>query len=604
MNKQDKIIVALMGAVLVAYMMYSGRMNARRAEQARLNAPVEAVSTNTTLNVRQEKPSLSATVLPAAVESVPVKPPDTPEEIVKVASDELQLELSSHGAVIKSVLLKNYTTNPGEGGADNPPVLLDFTKYPGLELRGIPGLAHNAAYTIEQNADGRGVTFRGATDQGLAVERHLELLDNYQVKVTDTFRNLKDSPLPVGTNLVGVGSMYRGQSKNDIISIDALPAGDKAEVLYWNKSKATRGFIGGAGGFGCGGDKSALGMPDRVEVPIAGPQQWVAVKSRFFVTALSSSAETCGYEATLERDLSQEKYVLSSLAAKVRFPGMVLSRDEPRVREYTLYVGPKKLDLLKSMDNGLDAVMQFGTFKWFCKLLVPTLNFFYKIIPNYGVAIILLTILVRIIFWPLTHKSTQSMRKMQDLQPELKALQAKYKENPQKLQQETWAIYKKNKVNPLSSCLPMLIQIPVFIALFTVLRSAVELRYAPFLWIADLSEPENLFAGAIPLIPSHSLNILPILMSGTMALQSYLTPSTGDPQQQKMMMVMMPVMMLFMFYSFPSALSLYWTVSQVLAIAQMLLMRRHHPPKGDDGIEDAQLVQARTRQQRRHSARS
>jgi len=254
--------------------------------------------------------------------------------------------------------------------------------------------------------------------------------------------------------------------------------------------------------------------------------------------------------------------------------------------------------MLDRMNNGMDGIMQFGRFSWFCKLLVPTLNFFHKYTGNYGIAVILLTILVRIIFWPLTHRSTKSMRRMQELQPELKAMQAKFKENPKKLQQETWAIYKKNKVNPLSSCLPMVVQIPVFFALFTVLRSAVELRYAPFLWIGDLSEPENLFAGTLPI----ALNILPILMSGTMALQSYLTPSTGDAQQQKMMMVMMPVMMLFMFYNFPSALSLYWTVSQVLAIVQMMLIRRQHPPKNNDGIQDAEVVS--TRQQRRQSART
>jgi YidC/Oxa1 family membrane protein insertase len=148
-------------------------------------------------------------------------------------------------------------------------------------------------------------------------------------------------------------------------------------------------------------------------------------------------------------------------------------------REYTLFIGPKMLSLLQEAGNGLDAVMEFGTFTWFCKLLVPTLNFFHRLIPNYGVAIILLTFLVRIIFWPLTHKSTISMKKMQELQPKLKELQAKFKDNPQKMQQETWALYKENKVNPMSSCLPMLVQIPVFIALFTVLRSAVELRYAP-----------------------------------------------------------------------------------------------------------------------------
>ena len=160
---------------------------------------------------------------------------------------------------------------------------------------------------------------------------------------------------------------------------------------------------------------------------------------------------------------------------------------------------------------------------------------------------------------------------MQEIQPLMKEIQAKYKDNPQRMQQETFALYREHKVNPMSSCLPMLIQIPVFIALFNVLRSAVELRYAPFLWIGDLSEPEGLFAAWFPF---GGLNILPILMAATMALQSYLTPSTGDRKQQQMMMVMMPVMMLVMFYSFPSALSLYWTLSQAVSIVQMWLIRR------------------------------
>ena len=434
----------------------------------------------------------------------------------------------------------------------------------------------------------------------MLVERKLELLDDYQIKVSDTFKNLSGAPLRIGTNSVCMGAMYRGSSKNDIVSIDAFPEGEEQKVLHWDKNKATKGFIGGSGGFGCGGSKSALGMPDQSSVPMFGAQRWVAVKSRFFVSTLTSSVPNCGYEATLERNLSKEKYVLRCLTAKMLFSGQVLGQGESFAREYTMYVGPKKLALLKKMGNDMDAIMEFGFFKIVCKPLVSILNFFHKYVRNYGIAVILLTILVRIIFWPLTHKSTKSMRRMQELQPELKALQALHKDNPQKLQKETWAIYKKNKVNPMSSCLPMVIQIPVFIALFTVLRSAVELRYAPFLWIVDLSEPENLFAGMVPLV--GSLNILPFLMSGTMALQSYLTPSTGDKQQQKMMMIMMPVMMLFMFYSFPSALSLYWTVSQILAIVQMLMMRRHTHPKIDGIIEDAEVVS--TRQQRRQSTRS
>jgi YidC/Oxa1 family membrane protein insertase len=163
------------------------------------------------------------------------------------------------------------------------------------------------------------------------------------------------------------------------------------------------------------------------------------------------------------------------------------------------------------------------------------------------------------------------MKRMQEIQPKMKELQARFKDNPQRLQQETWALYREHKVNPLSSCLPMLIQIPVFIALFNVLRSAVELRYALFLWIADLSEPEALFASWFPF---GGLNVLPVLMAVTTGLQSAFTPSTGDRQQQRMMMVVMPAMMLFMFYSFPSALSLYWFLSNLFSIVQMWMIRR------------------------------
>jgi YidC/Oxa1 family membrane protein insertase len=188
------------------------------------------------------------------------------------------------------------------------------------------------------------------------------------------------------------------------------------------------------------------------------------------------------------------------------------------------------------------------------------------------------------------------MKKMQELQPKLKAIQAQFKDNPQRLQQETWSLYRNEKVNPMSSCLPMLVQIPVFIALFNVLRSAVELRYAPFLWIGDLSEPEGLFAN---IFPFGGLNILPIFMALTMALQSALTPSTGDKAQQKMMTVVMPVMMLFMFYSFPAALSLYWTVSQILSIVQMWLIRRSTQKKAEVIIPEV-IDPPQTRQMRRH----
>jgi YidC/Oxa1 family membrane protein insertase len=166
---------------------------------------------------------------------------------------------------------------------------------------------------------------------------------------------------------------------------------------------------------------------------------------------------------------------------------------------------------------------------------------------------------------------------MQAIQPKVTALREKYKKDPQRMNREVMALYKENKVNPMAGCLPMLVQIPVFIGLFTVLRSAVELRFANFLWISDLSEPEGLLRGVLP-FPESGLNVLPVYMTVTMVLQQQLTPTAGDPQQKKMMMFM-PVIMLLLFYGMPSALVLYWSTSQTLAIVQLLLQRRQSAAK-------------------------
>jgi YidC/Oxa1 family membrane protein insertase len=297
------------------------------------------------------------------------------------------------------------------------------------------------------------------------------------------------------------------------------------------------------------------------------------------------------------RDAAAANLALATVSAAVAYEGGTIAPGGSLERRATLYVGPKRLSHLWQQGGRRHEVMDFGTFKWLCMALVPTLNGFHALIPNYGVAIALLTLLVRVIFWPLTHKSTESMKRMQALQPQIKAVQEQFKDNPRKLQQETWRLYRENKVNPLSSCLPMLVQLPVFIALYTVLRSGVELRYAPFLWIRDLSEPENLLAGVLPW--PHSVNILPFFMSATMAWQSRLTPSMGDPAQQKMMTWLMPIMMLFMFYSMPSALVLYWTVSQVLAIAQLLWQRHRYAPHPVVPATVSAAGQPLTRQMRR-----
>ena len=572
MNKTEKIICILLGAVLAWYIWAEMGRAKERAKYAAEQAAIAA--TNVTAEAAAPQPSAPEAAASAnsgtnaAAEPAPALPA-TPEKIVVLESDDVKLELSTWGAVVKKVTLKKYAKDRGEISDENPPVVFDFSDSP------LGAGASVEAYDVAEEKPGSVKFACGAKS------RVISLGANYRIELEDD---------GIGGPL-SLGLMRMGDSKNDLLSVDswAMDAGKGKEgVLHHCEGDSPlKGYlIGGLSG-GCSGSKSAEGMPERAAVPFPGAQKWVAVKNRFFVTALcSSTVANTGFETTVVRDMSAANYRPASVSARVSLA------DGAEKRTSVFYVGPKKQSFL--WDLGMKDVMEFGMWRWLCYPLVWVLNFFNNLIPNYGIAIILLTILVRL--WPLTHKSTVGMKKMQELQPKMQEIQAKFKDNPQRLQQETWALYREKKVNPMSSCLPMLIQIPVFIALFNVLRSAVELRYAPFLWISDLSEPEALFASWFPF---GGLNLLPILMAVSTGLQSAFTPTAGDKSQQKMMMVFMPLMMLVMFYSFPSALSLYWFLSNLFSIVQMWLIRRQTAAK-QEVLTPEVIDPPVTRQMRRH----
>ena len=255
--------------------------------------------------------------------------------------------------------------------------------------------------------------------------------------------------------------------------------------------------------------------------------------------------------------------------------------------EFTLktYCGPKEMSRIRALGSSVMGVMHISYYSWFefiARPMVMLLNWLKSICGSYGIAIILLTLIVRILFWPVTQKANSSMRRMQKLQPKIKELQEKYKETPMdtpddtarkkaELNQKMMELYRVEKVNPLGGCLPVLLQIPVFIALYSALDSAVELRNVPFLWCTDLSRPDLVgptLPFALPFIGQVGFHPLVIAMTALMILQQKMTPSAADSTQQKMMMFM-PVVMLFMFYNLPSGLTLYWTVSQIFSILQM-----------------------------------
>jgi len=245
---------------------------------------------------------------------------------------------------------------------------------------------------------------------------------------------------------------------------------------------------------------------------------------------------------------------------------------------YTLFVGPKELDILKSLGKGLERSIDFGYFGFISIPFLYVLHFFHRVSGSYGLDIILLTVLIKILMAPLTHKSYASMKQMQKLQPQMERLKERYSDDKEKLNKEIMELYKRNGVNPLGGCLPMVLQFPVFIGLYNALSTPIELRHAPFLWIKDLSRPDwqslpftvpSWWPSALP----SGIPVLTILMGASMFLQQWMTPTAGDPNQRKMMMLM-PLMFTFMFVSFPAGLTVYWLVNNLLTIGQQYWINR------------------------------
>jgi YidC/Oxa1 family membrane protein insertase len=240
---------------------------------------------------------------------------------------------------------------------------------------------------------------------------------------------------------------------------------------------------------------------------------------------------------------------------------------------YTLFIGPKELDILKSIGKELERSIDFGYFGFIAIPFLYVLHFFHGLTRSYGIDIILLTVVIKLLMAPLTHKSFVSMKQMQKLQPQMERLKEKFANDKEKLNKEIMELYRRNGVNPLGGCLPMVLQFPVFIGLYNALSTPIELRHAPFLWIKDLSRPDW---ESLPFTVGTwhlGVPILTLLMGASMFLQQWMTPTAGDPNQRKMML-MMPLMFTFMFVSFPAGLTVYWLVNNVLTIGQQYWISR------------------------------
>lgn len=281
---------------------------------------------------------------------------------------------------------------------------------------------------------------------------------------------------------------------------------------------------------------------------------WTAIEEKYFISAV----------IPMDRRPAQIRLSAGErlVSYKLIYPYLRLNPGESQVFKFALYIGPRDIDILKKQGAQLERTIDFGWFDIIANPLLLTLKFLNRFLHNYGLSIIVLTIFIKILFWPLTNKSFKSMKGMQKIQPEIAALKEKHKDNREEFAKQQMELFKRYKVNPLGGCLPMLLQIPVFIALYRALMDSIELRHATFIpfWINDLAAKD----------PTY---IAPLVMGASMFLQQKMTPTTADPSQAKIMMFM-PIIFTFMFLNFPAGLVIYWLVNNLISIAQQMYINK------------------------------
>jgi YidC/Oxa1 family membrane protein insertase len=311
-------------------------------------------------------------------------------------------------------------------------------------------------------------------------------------------------------------------------------------------------------------------LEDEEDADVTGSIDWFSYEDEYFITAIApEEKKDTRYKGTIEK---------SGVITATHFSKSVeiLPANEI-LKSYSLFLGPKEIKILKTFDHNLESAIDYGFFDVIAKPLHYLLLYFNKYLKNFGFSIILLTFIIKILFWPLTHKSQKSMKEMQKLQPLMAKIREKHKDNKEMMNKELMGLYRTYKVNPMSGCLPMLIQIPVFIALYSVLSSSIELRHEPFaFWIKDLSTPDRLFSlpFGIPFMnPPYGIPVLTLLMGLSMFIQQKMQPMVGDPAQAKIMMFM-PIMFTVMFINFPSGLVLYWLTQNILSIGQQYYINK------------------------------
>jgi YidC/Oxa1 family membrane protein insertase len=603
MDKKNTLLGVLFIAAGIGFMFWQAKQVEQQRQQELLNAPAEvepaqATSVDDASLVGDRAPANStppgaddmldalvnspARAVEAAVESTDVS---AEEQIVVLYNDFVEVEFTTKGGAIRTVSFLQTKRGERDDYVFNQDGYL-----PALSLSlDVNGKLSEFAldYSIEsQTSDS--ITFVYRRDDGIAIRRTYQLsraedeTDPYVIAHSTTFDNAPS----------GLSTVYFNLGTSWPISKNPLPTylnvgyftGEDAEFIAINKLTGSGGFLG-------------IGANDpRDELKEAARIEWSSVKNQFFAGVLSS--EVAGedvYIYPVEAPVVEGQLAPANpgITGSVGYSLGNVGEGQSETLNFEFFVGPKEFKRLQAMGNEQDRVMQFGFLSFISKLLLSFMYAIHSVVPSWGWSIVIMTICIKTLFWPLTAKASRSQKRMAKIQGPMAEMKEKYKDDPKRIQQETMKLFKEHQVNPVAGCLPMLIQMPIFLGLFYMLRTASELRHEPFLWVADLSQPDTLME-----IAGFPINILPMIMGITMFLQMSMMPvsPTADPMQQKIFKFL-PFIFLIFLYNFSSGLVLYWTVQNILTIVQQKIINSqpdvplkpavatgNSKPKGKGGI--------------------
>jgi YidC/Oxa1 family membrane protein insertase len=562
MDKRYILALVLITVVMIGWMFLQPIISPRKSLRQRQSSKP---------SVQQETESKEAVIVPQGEKETQTEYQELSEnDKAVIETNYYDAEFFIKTATISSWKLKKYLKRGSKNGEavdliPPPNVLLPTYKH--CSSITFPELAENIKWyevdnqkiILEPQEEKSSITFKGIIEDKLKVTKKYTFhQDSYIVDLEITFDNLSEQRFP----------------ENE---------GNSRYILRWGPG-ITSDDKKGDRGYG-----AKVYRPPKSESKNEPPIIWAAMHSRYFAAAIIPEEKLNAQYKKNDTLTSknQAEYVTSpSDAVDVIIPGFTLNAGEHRTDQFAMYIGPKEDNSLKQVrapvSDGpvyLNKLIQLGFFGWLAKGLLWLLNAVYAVTRNYGIAIIVITTLLKVAIYPLTRKSQQSMVDMQKLKAPLEELKEKYRDDPQKLNKATMRLYKEHGINPLSGCIVWLPQIPIFWAFFSALREAIELRGAGFtLWINDLSTPDTL--ATLPIITANGIpiRILPLLMGVAMYFQQKLGGAPGaDPRQSKIMSFM-PIIFTFFFYGFPSGLVLYWLWNNVLTIAQQYMISK----KGND----------------------